>query len=116
MAIRGEFVVAPEMTSIPNGIRRRGFVALVVSHLSAPVRPKSPDLLATPRSAWAKVENSAIAVKSGIFVCLERRSSALDGTGVAELLHMLRRDTMIAGIQFAARRDDRVSIVSPSKS
>jgi hypothetical protein len=48
MAIRGEFVVPTEMTSIPNGIRRRGLIALVVSHRSASVRPKSPDLLATP--------------------------------------------------------------------
>ena len=76
-----------------------------------------------------------------LFCLPQRRSSAFDETGVAELQissaapflrrlkpfhsvdqlrkryprsHTHRR--MIAGIQFAARRDDLVSIVSPSKS
>ena len=31
------------------------------------------------------------------YVCLKRRPSAFYGTGVAELLHMLRRDTIIIG-------------------
>ena len=38
-----------------------------------------------------------IAPKSGDYVFLKRRPSAFHGTGVAELLYMLRRDTIIIG-------------------
>ena len=38
-----------------------------------------------------------IAPRTGDYVFLKRRPSAFYGTGVAELLHMLRRDTIIIG-------------------
>ncbi len=38
-----------------------------------------------------------IAPRPGDYVFLKRRPSAFYGTGVAELLHMLRRDTIIIG-------------------
>jgi hypothetical protein len=38
-----------------------------------------------------------IAVRSGNFAFLKRRPSAFDGTWVAELLHILRRDAIIGG-------------------
>ena len=38
-----------------------------------------------------------IAPQPGDYVFLKRRPSAFYGTGVAELLHMLRRDTIIIG-------------------
>ena len=39
----------------------------------------------------------AIAPRPEDYVFLKRRPSAFYGTGVAELLHMLRRDTIIIG-------------------
>ena len=58
--------------------------------LATGARPQRP----TRRAAQAR---RAIAARSGISACLERRSSAFDGTRVAELLHSLRRNTIIGG-------------------
>jgi nicotinamidase-related amidase len=46
---------------------------------------------------------------AGTGVFLKRRPSAFYGTGVTELLHMLRRDTIIIGQTLGVARTDRAA-------
>ena len=56
-----------------------------------------------------------IAPRPEVYVFLKRRPSAFFGTGVAELLHMLRRDTIIIG-GGATNRGVETSVARPSTS
>src|SRR5438128_6374169 len=57
------------------------------------VPPLTNGIEGTPEAGFP----DEIAPRPGDYVFLKRRPSAFYGTGVAELLHMLRRDTIIIG-------------------
>ena len=70
-------------------------VVMLPTDLSAEsgVPPLTNGVEGTPEAGFP----DEIAPRSGDYVFLKRRPSAFYGTGVAELLHMLRRDVIIIG-------------------
>src|SRR5262249_34698894 len=85
----------PVIYTTPVSLADGAAVVMLPTDLSAAtgVPPLTNGIEGTPEAGFP----DEIAPRPEDYVFLKRRPSAFYGTGVAELLHMLRRDTIIIG-------------------